>query len=197
MFLRYPSDHDYEEKFWPFVFRLETVLAGIVQEGAPRIADLDDEAGYMFLFNALGNCLNTQNGLLPPNWWPTPAPSIEWFDDYLKREWEPIRKEARRIVSERQKESNDSGPSSPDIPSPDSVTNPHKVDSGNDPEGRAPLPEIPFDRWKIREYAHRSAPFRNFILPFADPDSGDPHPHDHHSDHSGSPDGHVPHSDNH
>ena len=98
MFLRYLSDTEYEERFWPFVFRLESVLAGIVQGSARRIVSLSPDERYDFLFDALGACLNTQNGTRPEGWWPEPTPSIEWFDGYLRHEYDFIVHEALRLA---------------------------------------------------------------------------------------------------
>lgn len=156
MFLRYLSDHDYEEEFWPFVFRLETVLAGIVREGGAKIAGMTPDDAYMFLFDSLGSALDPQNGLLPSGWWPEPIPPIEWFDDYLRRETDFILAEAERAAAIAAKKGGNGAETDSDAP-------PETADSV-------------FDKRKVRECAHRNDAFRRFILPHSDPED-DSHPH--------------------
>ena len=175
MFLRSLSDHDYEEEYWPFVFRLETVLAGILKEGGERLAEMNPDDAYMFLFDSLGNALDPQNGLLPPNWWPEPIPSIEWFDDYLRREVDFIVAEAKKRAAAK-------SPSAADGKDSDGGTDKSSDDAASDFEKAVDTAAKIFDKRKVRDYAHRSETFRRFILPYADPDDSDAGANHHHGD---------------
>ena len=136
MFLKYLSDREFDEEYWPFIFRLETVLSGIVKEAAERLSSGTPEESIALLFDALGAALDRRHSPLPEGWWPEPIPSMEWFDDYLHDEFDAIRTEAKRL-SEVTK-------------AKESAANGERED--------------PFDRRRIHDCAHRSERFRAFIV---------------------------------
>lgn len=137
MFLKYLSEHEVEEKYWPFVFRLETVISGVVKASSGRLAAGTPEERLTFLFDALGATLDRRGSPLPEGWWPDPVPPIEWFDDYIHREFDAITAEAaRRSLAEK-----------------------------NGGKSASAEEDDPFDRVKVRECAHRSDSFRAFLLP--------------------------------
>ena len=97
MFLTYLSGYDYEERYWAFVFRFETLVGGVVAEASKRIGSYTDEQALEFFFEAFARLLNVNSGITPPGWWQdVDAPSYMWFERYMEREAPYMIREARR-----------------------------------------------------------------------------------------------------
>ena len=97
MFLTYLSGYDYEERYWAFVFRFETLVGGVVAEASKRIESFTDEQASEFFYEAFARLLNVNYGITPPGWWQNvDAPSYTWFERYMEREAPYMIREARR-----------------------------------------------------------------------------------------------------
>lgn len=99
MFLKCLDAAECEERFWPFVFRLETVLYGVVSGAAERLAGMEPDERILFLYDSLGASMDRRDKAIPENWWPEPAPSLEWFDDYLRKSLDALGAEAVRLAA--------------------------------------------------------------------------------------------------
>ncbi len=109
MFLKYLSDYNYEERYWSFVFRFETLVGGIVVEAGKRVGDYTDEQASEFFREAFARVLDVDSGITPPDFWRNvEAPSLEWFSRYLNRELPYIIREARRLAADPNSQSGDS-----------------------------------------------------------------------------------------
>lgn len=98
MFLKCLPASDCEEKYWPFAFRLETVLYGVVSCAAERLSAMTPDERILFLYDALGACMDRRDKAIPGDWWPEPAPSLEWFDEYLRGALDALGAEAVRLA---------------------------------------------------------------------------------------------------
>lgn len=111
MFLKCLPDSDCEERYWPFVWRMETVLYGIVTEAAETLSVMSADERIVFLFDSLGASMDRRDKAIPPGWWPEPAPSLEWFDGYLHGALDSLGAEAVRLAAlpkeERHEEADD------------------------------------------------------------------------------------------
>lgn len=135
MFLKYLSDRDYEERFWPFLLRFETLAAGVVREASRRLGSATDADVRAFLEAAFARCLDVGAGVVPADYWArVETPSVAWYRRYLDAETPSMIAEARRLASEGSANS-------------------------------APTDDAdPVDRAKIRRLAHQSATFQTFLL---------------------------------
>ncbi len=98
MFLKYLSDYAYEERYWRFLFRFETVVSGVVKEASKRDDLADDDKSSAFFRAVFAKLLDVDSRLIPPNWWENvDVPSILWFERYLVREIPTMTSEAQRI----------------------------------------------------------------------------------------------------
>ena len=87
MFLKYLSDHDVEERYWPFIFRFETLAAGVVWEASGKIGSMTDEQAREFFSSVYAGALDENSGLTPPGWWSkVEPPPYGWFCEYIERE---------------------------------------------------------------------------------------------------------------
>ena len=97
MFLTYLSGYDYEERYWAFVFRFETLVGGVVAEAGKRIGSYTDEQASEFFREAFARLLNVNSGITPPGWWQNvDAPPFPWYERYMERELPYMICEARR-----------------------------------------------------------------------------------------------------
>lgn len=99
MFLKCLLATECEERFWPFVFRLETVLYGVVAGASERLSTMTPDERIVFLFDALGASMDRRDKAIPEHWWPEPAPSLEWFYDYLRASLDALGAEAVRLAA--------------------------------------------------------------------------------------------------
>lgn len=137
MFLKYLSDHDVEERYWPFIFRFETLAAGVVWEASGKIGSMTDEQAREFFSSVYAGALDENSGLTPPGWWSkVEPPPYGWFCEYIERELPFMIKEARRLVEERK-----------------NATQTDEERKNTDS----------FDRVKVRRCAHSSPVFRSFL----------------------------------
>ena len=98
MFLKYLSGYEYEERYWRFLFRFETVVSGVVKEASKRDDLADADKSSAFFRAVFAKLLDVDSGLIPPNWWENvDVPPILWFERYLVREIPTMTREARRI----------------------------------------------------------------------------------------------------
>ncbi|MBQ5790472.1 MAG: hypothetical protein IIW01_09295, partial [Thermoguttaceae bacterium] len=65
MFLKYLPDRDYEERFWPFLLRFETLAAGVVREASRRLGSATNADARAFFEAAFARCLDVGAGLVP------------------------------------------------------------------------------------------------------------------------------------
>lgn len=137
MFLKYLSDQECDKRYWPFVFRFETLVSGVVMEASRRIDGCDDEQAKNFFFNVFASALDENSGVTPPGWWlKIEPPPYQWYREYIEREAPYMVREARRLAQER-------------------LTDPQKLDE----ESKQDF----FDREKIHHCAHVSDVFRDFL----------------------------------
>ena len=143
MFLKYLSDRDYEERFWPFLLRFETLAAGVVREASRRLGSATDADARAFFEAAFARCLDVGAGVVPADYWARVAlPSVAWYRAYLDGELPKMIAEARRLAAEEAAKSTQSGNL--------------EAQTANDAD--------PVDRAKIRRLAHQSATFQTFLL---------------------------------
>lgn len=137
MFLKYLSDQDCEERYWPFVFRFETIVAGVVSEVAKRIDSLTNEQARAFFENVFAATLDERSNVAPPGWWSlVEPPPYRWFQEYLNRELPFMISEAKRQSCELKETLAETG-----------------KDNSFDV----------FDRSKIHRCSHASPSFRDFL----------------------------------
>ncbi len=137
MFLKYLSDQDCEERYWPFVFRFETIVAGAVAEAAKRIDSLSTEQASAFFENVFAAVLDEKSNIAPSGWWScSESPPYRWFRKYLDRELPFMLAESRRLSLESRKSTD---------------------------ETRKENPLDAFDQSKIHHCAHASSSFRDFL----------------------------------
>jgi len=142
MFLKYLSDRDYEERFWPFLLRFETLAAGVVREASRRLGSATDADARAFFEAAFARCLDVGAGVVPVDYWArVELPSVAWYRRYLDAETPKMIAEARRLAAEEAAKSSQSA-------------NPEAQTADADP----------VDRAKIRRLAHQSATFQTFLL---------------------------------
>ena len=142
MFLKYLSDSDYEERFWPFLLRFETLAAGVVREASRRLGSATDADARAFFEAAFARCLDVGAGVVPADYWArVELPSVAWYRRYLDAETPKMIAEARRLAVEETAKSTQSA-------------NPEAQTADADP----------VDRAKIRRLAHQSATFQTFLL---------------------------------
>ncbi len=138
MFLTYLSNFEYEEKYWPFIFRFETLIQGVVVEAARSISTKPDPEIAQYLIQVFSQVLDPKNKLVPPDWWKDlTLPDSIWTRQFFDREIPLIVRQIRQIA----KEHNTSTSSNK------SATNDEFI-----------------DRNKIKERAHQSAVFRTYLL---------------------------------
>ena len=100
MFLKYLSDRDYEERFWPFLLRFETLIAGVVREASRRLDSATDADARAFFEAAFARCLDVGAGVVPVDYWArVELPSVAWYRRYLDAETPRMIAEARRLAS--------------------------------------------------------------------------------------------------
>ncbi len=137
MFVTYLSNQNCEERYWPFVFRFETIVAGVVTEVAKRIVAFTDEQAQLFFQNAFAAALDDNSNVLPPGWWSrVESPPYLWFQKYLERELPFMIAESRRLADES-------------LPETERI-------------GENQTSHV-FDQSKIRHCAHVSPSFRDFL----------------------------------
>ena len=137
MFLKYLSDQECEERYWSFVFRFETIVAGVVVEVAKRIDSLSTEQALTFFENVFAAALDEKSGIASSTWWSlVEPPTYQWFREYLDRELPFMLAESRRLSFESKKTSD---------------------------ETKKENPLEAFDRSKIHRCAHASPSFRDFL----------------------------------
>lgn len=134
MFLNYLSDRDYEEKYWSFIFRFETLIQGITFEIAKRANLLNDEQIADCFTTAFSRIFDVSSGCVPPDWWDgLEAPSMDWFLQYSAVELPYMVKETKRLASLKQLDS--------------------ELSEGSQ-----------IDKEKVKRYAHISKPFQDFLM---------------------------------
>lgn len=101
MFLRVLSGREYEEEYWPFVLRLETLAAGIIIEAAKHIDQLDEGQARHYFENAFAACFKTSMEAYGESWWGESIPSIDWFWNYFDQEYPSMLQESQRIAREK------------------------------------------------------------------------------------------------
>ena len=101
MFLKYLPDRDYEERFWPFLLRFETLAAGVVREASRRLGSATDADARAFFEAAFARCLDVGAGVVPLDYWArVELPSVAWYRAYLDAELPEMIAEARRLATE-------------------------------------------------------------------------------------------------
>lgn len=138
MFLTYLSNFEYEEKYWPFIFRFETLIQGVVVEATRSISTKPDPEIAQYLIQVFSQVLDPKNKLVPTDWWKDlTLPDSIWTRQFFDREIPLIVRQIRQIA----KEHNTSTSSNK------SATNDEFI-----------------DRNKIKERAHQSTVFRTYLL---------------------------------
>ncbi|MBR5242987.1 MAG: hypothetical protein IKW13_02015, partial [Thermoguttaceae bacterium] len=95
------SDRDYEERFWPFLLRFETLIAGVVREASRRLGSATDADARAFFEAAFARCLDVGAGVVPLDYWArVELPSVAWYRAYLDAELPEMIAEARRLATE-------------------------------------------------------------------------------------------------
>lgn len=111
MFLKYLPDRDYEERFWPFLLRFETLAAGVVREASRRLGSATDADARAFFEAAFARCLDVGAGVVPLDYWArVELPSVAWYRAYLDAELPEMIAEARRLASSEESQTADADP---------------------------------------------------------------------------------------
>ncbi|MDO5308950.1 MAG: hypothetical protein Q4G03_05600 [Planctomycetia bacterium] len=103
MFLEFLSQKEYDQNYWPFLLKFETMLSGIVAQLVKDASSADDQTLLDKLYNAVTVALNVNAGVVAPQWWDgVQLPTIAWFRDYFDHETPYIVLEIKRRAKLRQ-----------------------------------------------------------------------------------------------
>lgn len=98
MFLTYLSNFDYEEPYWAFVLRFETLAHGVIVAASPQSPGISDSDIYSYLRDLFTKTLDKGSGVVPSDWWNNiEIPSADWLERYLNRELPFMVKQLKRL----------------------------------------------------------------------------------------------------